>query len=370
MKVPFFDWRRLYTAHADLFRSVIDTTLSQGRFILQQDVIDLERRLESMLKVKHAIAVSDATNAMLLGFRAAELSQGDEVILSSHAFLAAAQSIHHAGGVPVPVEIGNDWMTDPAAVERAITKKTRFIMAVQVNGRTCDMDEFGGIAARNNIRVVEDSAQALGARYKSGFAGTFGLWGVFSFYPSKTLGGFGDGGALVTSDDEIARRVRMMRNHGAGEDKTIRADVTLWGTNSRLDNVHAAVLNTKLDMYNQAIARRRAIASRYDTAFRKMPQLALPPSPGGDKDRFDVFQNYELEADDRDALRAHLDERGIGTIIQWGGIAIHRFRGLGFCQEFPRVDRFFERCLLLPMNELLTDEEVDYVIEGVQSFYE
>src|SRR5581483_1381288 len=238
--------------------------------------------------------------------------------------------------------------------ERAITKKTRFIMAVQVNGRTCDMDALRGIAARNKIGVVEDSAQALGARYRNVFAGTFGVWGVFSFYPSKTLGGFGDGGALVTNDDEIARRVRLMRNHGAGEDKVIRADVAIWGTNSRLDNVQAAVLNAKLGMYDGAVARRRAIASRYDAALRKLPRFALPPAPDADKDRFDVFQNYEMEAEDRDALREHLNERGIGTIIQWSGTAIHHFRGLGFRQELPRVDRFFQRCLLLPMNELLT----------------
>jgi len=369
MRVPFFDWPRLYLERADEFRAVIETTLSGGRFILQQDVADLERRLESLLGVKHAIAVSDGTNAMLLGFRAAGLRARGEVILSSHSFIAAAQSIHHAGGTPVPVELGPDGMVDPSAVEAAVTARTQFVMAVQVNGRTCDMDRLRTIADREGLQIVEDAAQALGARYKGRYAGTFGLWGIFSFYPSKTLGGFGDGGALVTDDDEIARRVRMMRNHGAGDDKVISADVAVWGTNSRLDNMHAAILNKKLEYYGEAIARRRAIAARYDAAFRSMRQLSLPAAPDEGTDRFDVFQNYEIEAEDRDHLRAYLAERGIGTIVQWGGIAVHRFRGLGFRQSLPRTDRFFERCLLLPLHHMLTDKEADYVIRQVRAFY-
>lgn len=369
MQVPFFDWSRLYTERSETFRDIMHETCMRGGFILQKDVVEFEENLRQFVGVKHAIALSDATNAILLGLRASGLRQGDEVILPSHGFIAAAQSVYHAGGVPVLVEIGDDWMVDPASMEKAVTDRTRFLMPVQVNGRTCDMDRIQAIADRHNLLVVEDSAQALGAKYKGRPAGGIGQWGCYSFYPSKTLGCFGDGGALVTNDDEIARRVRLMRNHGANEEKVIQPDIAIWGTNSRLDNIHAAILNYKLGYYLETVERRRHIARRYQSAFSGMNALSLPPGPDADPDRFDVFQNYELEADSRDELRVHLKDAGIGTIVQWGGLAMHQMRGLGFRQELKRTDRFFERSILLPMNHMLTDQEVDYVIEQVLKFY-
>lgn len=370
MQVPFFDWSRLYKERSDKFRDIMHETCMRGGFILQKDVVEFEESLRKYLGVKHVVAVSDATNAILLGLRASGLRQGDEVILPSHGFIAAAQSIYHAGGVPVVVEIGDDWMVDPAAIEKVITSRTRFLMPVQVNGRTCDMDRVQAIADKHKLIVVEDSAQALGAKYKGRFAGCMGQWGCYSFYPSKTLGCFGDGGALVTNDDEIARRVSLMRNHGANEEKVIQPDIAIWGTNSRLDNVHAAILNYKLGYYDETVERRREIARKYHAAFSGMNVLALPPGPDSDPDRHDVFQNYELEAERRDELRAYLKDAGVGTIVQWGGLAMHQMRGLGFRQELPRTDRFFDRSILLPMNHMLTDAEVSYVIDSVRKFYQ
>ena len=369
MQVPFFDWSRLYTERSETFRNIMHETCMRGGFILQKDVIEFEESLRKFLGVKHAVAVSDATNAILLGLRASGIRAGDEVILPSHGFIAAAQSIHHAGGVPVVVEIGKDWMVDPVAMENAVSGRTRFLMPVHVNGRTCDMDRIQAIADRYKLIVVEDSAQALGAKYKGRPAGTMGQWGCYSFYPSKTLGCFGDGGALVTNDDEIARRVKLMRNHGANEEKVIQPDIAIWGTNSRLDNVHAAILNYKLGYYADTVDRRREIARRYQNAFSAVDALSLPPGPDSDPDRFDIFQNFELEADRRDDLRAHLKNAGIGTIVQWGGLAMHQMRGLGFNQKLDRTDRFFKSSMLLPMNHMLTDEEVSYVIDQVRRFY-
>lgn len=369
MQVPFFDWSRLYKERSEKFREIMHETCMRGGFILQKDVVEFEENLRNFLGVRHAVAVSDATNAILLGLRASGIRPGDEVILPSHGFIAAAQSVHHAGGVPVLVEIGEDWMVDPAAMEKAVSERTRFLMPVQVNGRTCDMDRIQEIASRHGLIVVEDSAQALGAKYKGRQAGTIGQWGCYSFYPSKTLGCFGDGGALVTNDDEIARRVKLMRNHGANEEKVIEPDISVWGTNSRLDNIHAAILNYKLGYYAETVDRRREIARRYHDAFAQLDAISRPPGPDSDPDRVDVFQNYELEADRRDELRAHLRTAGIGTIVQWGGLGMHQMRGLGFREELKRTDRFFERSLLLPMNHMLTDEEVSYVIREVREFY-
>lgn len=368
-QIPFFPWVALFEEHGDEYLEIIRECLQRGAFILQRDVDEFERALEVYLGVKHAIAVSDATNAMLLGLRALELKPGFEVLLPSHCFVAAAQSIHFAGGIPVPIELGSDWMVDPVAMEKAITPRTRILMPVQVNGRTANMDAIVQLAGSHGLIVIEDSAQALGATYKGQSTGTIGRWGCYSFYPSKTLGTFGDAGALVTNDDHIAETVRRMRNHGANSEKMIEAENAIWGTNCRMDNVHAALLKFKLDGYPAAIARRRAIASMYQKAFFDLRQLKLPPGPDSDPDRFDVFQNYEISAERRDELREHLRERGVGTIIQWGGIALHQMRGLGFNQSLPSTDLFFQKCMLLPMHHLLSDDDVLHIIDAVTQFY-
>lgn len=366
MRVPFFDWKRLYLERRDKYLEIFDATASRGGFILQEDVDELEMALEQYLGVKHAIAVSDATNAMLLGLRAMDLKPGDEVILPSHSFVAAAQAVHFAGGVPVPCELARDGLADAADMEQRITSKTRALMPVHVNGRMADIDAIHEVAARHNLQMVEDSAQALGAKLRGRFAGTVGTWGCFSFYPSKVLGTFGDAGALVTNDDALAEKVLRMRNHGANAEKMLETGNVVWGTNSRLDNIHAAILVYKLSWYDETVTRRREIAARYNDAFNKLSGLLLPPT--GETDRFDVFQNYELESDNRNGLREYLAERGVGTIVQWGGLGLHHMTGLGFSERLPKTDRFFNRCFLLPMNHMLTDEEVEYIIESVRAF--
>lgn len=368
--VPFFDWKKLYAERAGDYRRIFDETASDGGFILQAAVAEFEDALARRIGVRHVVGLSDCTNAMLLGLRALELAPGDEVILPSHAFIAAAQAIHFSGATPVPVDIGEgDWLIDPDSIRSAVTDRTRAIMAVHVNGRVCAMDAILDIARDSGLTVVEDSAQALGATLDGRQAGTFGAWGAFSFYPSKTLGCFGDAGALVTDDDRIAAAVRAMRNHGAGPDKRIADDCALWGTNSRLDNLHAAILAFKLTWYDEAVERRRAVARRYHEAFATIDGLALPPAPDSDPRHFDIFQNYELCCEVRDDLRRHLAVEGVETIVQWGGTGLHQFRNLGFRQHLPRTDRFFRESLLLPMNHLLTDREVGRVIDGVRGFF-
>jgi dTDP-4-amino-4,6-dideoxygalactose transaminase len=370
LPVPFFDWRALWAERADAYSQIISDTAAMGGFILQGAVDEFEIGLEAYLGVKHAIGVSNATDAMLLGLRASGLRPGSEVILPAHCFIAAAQAIHFAGGKPVPVECSpEDGLISPEAVERAITPATAAIMVVHVNGRVCAMDEILDIAGRHGLPVFEDAAQALGAQLHERPAGRFGAWGAFSFYPSKTLGCFGDAGALVTDDDDLALRVRAMRNHGSGPDKVIPADCPEWGTNARIDNLQAAILAYKLGWYEETIARRRRIAARFDEAFAGLERLERPPGPDADAGRRDIFQNYEVCCDDRDGLRAYLKSRGIGTIAQWGGVALHQFRGLGFDQDLPLADRWAARSLLLPMNHLLNDSQVDRTIAAVREFF-
>jgi dTDP-4-amino-4,6-dideoxygalactose transaminase len=261
--------------------------------------------------------------------------------------------------------MGPDHLIDPKAIEAAITPRTRAILPVHLNGRTCAMDPILEIARRHDLLIIEDAAQALGSRYKGQLAGTFGVAAAISFYPAKILGCFGDGGAVVTSDDEVARKVRLLRDHGRNE----QGEVETWGLNSRLDNFQAAVLDFQFKDYADIIAHRREVASVYDARLRDLSQLVLPAAPSADSDHFDVFQNYELEADRRDALRDFLKANGIGTLIQWGGKAVHQFAGLGFTQSLPRTDRFFERCLMLPMNMMVSPDDADYIATKIREFY-
>lgn len=239
-------------------------------------------------------------------------------------------------------------------------------MPVSLNGRTCAFDPLVDIAKEHGLKIVEDSAQALGSKYKGKFAGTFGVAGTFSFYPAKILGCFGDGGALVTNDDEVARKTKLFRDHGRDEET---GEVVQWGFNFRLDNLQAAILHLQFKTYDRTIARRREVAQMYQEGLGDLAELTLPPAPDSDPDHFDVYQNYEIEADRRDDLRTYLREKGVGTLVQWGGKAVHQWEKLGFDVSLPATERLFERCLLLPCNLFVSDDDVRYVIDTIRAFY-
>lgn len=368
-RVPFFDFKALFAEDPDGFTAIFRETLAEGGIILQAAVDEFERRLASFVGCRHVVGTSDCTNAMLLGLRALGVKPGDEVIFCSHTFIATAQAIHFSGAAPVPVEMGEDRMIDPEAVEAAITSRSAAIMVTQLNGRVCDMDKIGAIAAKHGIPIVEDAAQALGASFGGRRAGTFGAFGAFSFYPSKLLGVFGDGGALTSDDPVLADTVYRMRNHGAGRDKQLDTTWPIWSTNSRLDNLQAAFLNHKLSGFPRSLGRRRQIARTYQAAFDGLPDFGRPPGPDSPGKHFDVYQNYEIDVGNREALRQYLQENGVGTILQWGGAAVHQMRGLGFVQRLPRTERFFERCMLLPMHQFLSDEDVLHVCTVVRGYY-
>ena len=363
--IPFFNYKGAFTEREEEFVAIFRDLIRRGAFIQQSDLAAFELHLREYLGVKHAIGVGNATDGLVMAWRAAGLAPGDEIIFPSHTMVASPASVAHAGGTPVPVDCGDDHLIDPNAIEAAITPKTRAIMPVQLNGRTADMDRIQGIADRHGLFILEDSAQALGAKFKGKFAGTFGRAGVFSFYPAKILGCLGDGGAVVTNDDEIARRVLLLRDHGRNQD----GEVVAWGFNSRLDNLQAALLDAQFREYGDIIAHRRTLAARYQENLAGLRQLHLPPAPGSEPGRFDVFQNYEIEAENRDALRESLSASGIGTLIQWGGKAVHQFAGLGFKANLPRTDLLFRRCLMLPMNLMVSPEDVDYISESIRAFY-
>jgi dTDP-4-amino-4,6-dideoxygalactose transaminase len=363
--IPFFNYKAAFSSMEKELVAIFRDVIHRGAFIQQRDLADFEQHIAGYLGIKHVIGVGNATDGLIMAWRAAGLQPGDEVIFPSHTMAASPASVAHAGGVPVPVDCGADHLIDPAAIEAAVTRRTRAIMPVQLNGRTANMDRIQEIADRHGLFILEDSAQALGSRFKERFAGTFGRAGVFSFYPAKILGCLGDGGAVITNDDAVAERVLLLRDHGRNQ----QGEVVMWGLNSRLDNLQAAVLDLQFRHYGDIIAQRRALASRYQERLGDLSQLQLPPAPDSDPDHFDVYQNYEIQADDRDALRAHLTAHGIGTLLQWGGKAVHQFSALGFSVSLPNTERLFRRCLMLPMNTMVSLDDADYVSACIRRFY-
>lgn len=363
--IPFFNYPALFRKHERDYLVVIREVLGRGAYIMQRDLFEFEAALAAYLKVKHAIGTADGTMALLVSLKALGLQPGDEVIVPSHTFVATAAAVHHAGAVPVLADCGKDHLIDVSSAARMISPRTRAILPVQLNGRTADMEALGALAAAHRLVVVEDACQALGSRFKGRFAGTFGLAGAFSFYPSKTLGAFGDGGAVVTDDDALAETIRRLRDHGRGPD----GKVSCFGYNARLDNLQAAILLWKLRRYDEEIDYRRRLARRYHENLRDIPSLELPPPPVEDGIHFDIYQNYEIEAERRDALRAHLAAHGVQTILQWGGYVLHQFEALGMRGDCAFSEAMTRRFLLLPMNSSLAFEDIDYISETIRAFY-
>ncbi len=366
LQIPFFDYPSIFRRNEEAFMDIFRRIGERGAFILQKELSDFEVGLATFLGARHAIGVGNATDGICFALRVAGVGPGDEVIVSSHTMVATAAAVHFAGATPVPVDCGADHLIDATAVGAAVTRHTRCILPTHLNGRTCDMDALQNVADRHGLVLVEDAAQGLGSRFKGRCAGTFGIAAAISFYPAKVLGCFGDGGALLTNRDDVSEKLYQLRDHG--RDRKTGAIVS-WGLNSRLDNLQAAILGFQLAHYPEVIERRRNLAALYTEHLREVAEIVLPPPPGSDLDHFDIYQNYEIEAERRDQLKQYLKENGIGTLIQWGGQAVHQLKALGFTQSLPQTDRLFERLLMLPMNMSLTDDEAAYICEHIRSFY-
>jgi dTDP-4-amino-4,6-dideoxygalactose transaminase len=364
-QIPFFNYPALFAPDEQELMALLRDVLSRGAYILQKDLKEFEAALAKYLNVKHAFGMADGTNAIVLALRAAGVGAGDEVIVPSHTFIASVYPIKAVGATPVLVECGDDHLMDAAAAEAAITPRTRALLPVHLNGRTCNMAAIQDVAKRHQLAIVEDAAQGLGSKFRGQFAGTFGVAGTFSFYPAKSLGCFGDGGALVTNDDKVAEKVELWRDHGRNKEGIV-AD---WGTNCRLDNLQAAVLHYKLKKFDEAVARRREIAGMYDRRLRKIEGLMLPPGPDAHPDHYDVFQNYEMQATRRDELRAYLEQHGVRTLLQWGGHAVHQFKNLGFTATLPKTTLMTSRFIMLPMNTSLVDDDVNYICDVIEQFH-
>lgn len=367
-KVKFFDYPVQFTEHEEEYAKIFREVCGKGAFILGEEVERFENEFAAFVGAKHAIGVGNCTDGLLLSLHAAGIGPGDEVISVSHTFVATIEVIQFLGAKPVFADIAADHNMDVDAVEELITPKTKAIVPVQLNGRICTkMDKLVEIAKKHGLVLIEDAAQAVGARYDGKCAGTFGLAGSFSFYPAKLLGTFGDAGAIVTNGDDLAARLRSMRNHGRGT----RGEINLWGQNSRMDNLHAAILSFKLSLLKGLIERRRAIARQYQEGLAEIEELRLPPSPDENGRHYDVFQNYEIEAEERDKLVEHLSHEGIEVALPWGGKAVHQFEALGLSDlDLPRTGGMLQKALMIPIYPSLKDDLVDYIIKTIKRFYQ
>jgi aminotransferase EvaB len=365
-KVRFINYPEHFRAIKPEILRIVEETLDAGDLILRHQTDDFERRLADFCGTKHAIGVSNCTDALFLSYRAAGIGAGDEVITTPHTFVATVASIVHTGATPVLVDLDDENHLDPDAIEAAITPRTKAIVPVSLNGRVCQLDRIVEIANRHNLVVVEDSAQGLGAMLDGKMAGSWGIAGTFSFYPAKTLGAFGDAGAVITNDDGFAERIRTLRNHG----RTSDGDIAEWSYNCRIDNLHAAMLDFKLQRLPAAIERRRELAQVYDERLKTVDGLCLPASPSEEGNRFDTFQNYEIWAPNRAGLADRLRAKGVEFLLPWGGRGVHQFQRLGLTHfNLPRADKFFAGALLLPMYAELKNDEAAYVADVVAEFY-
>lgn len=370
MNVPMLDLVAQYRAiEGDVFPAIRRVIESQ-QFIMGPAVAELEAAVARLSHARHGIACASGTDALLLPLRALRLAPGDEVITTPFTFFATAGAIHNAGGTPVFVDIDPaTFNIDPAAVERAVTPRTRAVVPVHLYGQLAAMERLLPLAARHGLRIIEDACQAIGARRSMDgewrLAGELGWVTAYSFFPSKNLGAWGDGGMMVTSDDASAERLRRLRLHGGA--KQYHHDEV--GLNSRLDTLQAAVLLAKLPHLEGWSARRREHAAYYSRALADVPGVRTPAT---DPQNEHIFHQYTLRVERRDALQAHLKARGIGTAVYYP-VPLHRqpcFAHLGYREgSLPAAERAATEVISLPVYPELTTAQLDYVIGAIRGFY-
>jgi dTDP-4-amino-4,6-dideoxygalactose transaminase len=368
--VPALNLRAQYRTIRDEIEPVVREVMETQGFVMGPEVSSLESEVAEYCGAAHAVGCASGTDALLLPLMAIDLGPGDEVVTTPYTFFATGGSIWRTGARPVFVDIEPDtYNIDPGAIEAAITERTKAIIPVHLYGQTADMDPIREIADRRGLMVLEDAAQAIGAAYHGRRAGTLGTAAAFSFYPSKNLGGFGDGGMVATDDPALARRLARLRVHGM-EPKYHHHEV---GLNSRLDALQAAVLRVKLRHLDAWTAARREVADRYRELFASHGMEEMVRLPVERPGNFHVYNQFvvRVPAAVRDDMRQHLTERKIGTEIYYP-IPLHLqpcFASLGHRPgDFPRTEAAARETVALPIYPELTEAEQRYVVGAMHQF--
>lgn len=364
-KVPFVKPKVAYASYRDELDGAIRDCLENGDLIARRQLRAFEEHFAQFCGTKYCVGVNSGYHALALSMLAAGIGPGHEVITVAHTFVATISAIVHAGATPVLVDVGKDMNMDMDAVERAITPRTKAVCPVHLNGRVCDMDRLQKLSEKYRFTIVEDAAQAIGAKFDGKTAGSFGVAGCFSFYPFKMLGAYGDGGAVTTNDPNIARTVTLLRFNG--EDRET-GEYHHHGFTALLDNMQAAVLDVKLRHLPDWIEHRRSIANAYKKGLGGVGDLVLPHFE--DRRYADVFQNYVIRTGRRDALRAHLKESGIETLVSWPKpVWKHLALRLGE-HTMPETEAICREVISLPMSAETTTEDVDITVDAVRKFFE
>ncbi len=365
MRVPFVSFEKMHSEIEGQIKDKFAEVYKNNIFIKGNELEAFELEFADFCGAKHAIGCGNGLDALYLILLAMGIGEGDEVIVPSNTFIATALAVSYAGATPVLVEPLEETHTiNPGLIEEKITDKTKAIIAVHLYGRPADMDPILEIAKRHNLKVIEDAAQAHGAKYKGRIVGTLGDAAGFSFYPGKNLGALGDGGAVVTNDGELAEKVRMLGNYGSAK-KYVHV---YQGTNSRLDELQAAFLRIKLAELSRWNEERNRIAQKYIAKINN-PLVKAPLE--GDSDYYCVWHLFVLYCKERDEFEKYLNDKGIGTNIHYP-IPIHlqeAYSDLGFKEgELPLTERLAKGVLSIPMFYGMEEEEIDYVVDVINAY--
>lgn len=359
MTIPFLDLKKINDPYSEAFKAAYERVLASGWFILGKEVDLFEKEFAHFCGVKHCIGVGNGLDALFLVLKAWGIGDGDEVIVPSNTYIATWLAVSHAGALPVPVEPDpNTFNINVSLVKSVITKKTRAIIPVHLYGQPVDIDPLTAVAKEYNLKILEDAAQAHGACYKGSFTGSLAHAAGFSFYPGKNLGALGDGGAITTNDDDLAQKLRQLRNYGSR--KKYQNDVI--GFNTRLDEMQAAFLRAKLPFLQSSNLRRQEIAAIYDLNLSScdliLPKVPLWADP--------VWHLYVVRSKQREKLKLRLEKLGVETLIHYP-IPPHLQKAYSqFNQHsFPIAKELADEVLSLPMGPHLTDDQVMTVIEAI-----
>ena len=365
--VPFFEYPRLWTDDRDDFLSIIDSVSSTGGFILQQAVFDFENELAEYAETNYSIGVGNATDGLTTIMKAMNIGEGDEVITADNSFIASAGAIVDLGAIPILCDVNEDLNIDPNKIEKLITNKTKAIMPVHLTGRPAKMDAINKIAKEYDLFVIEDAAQAIGAKYKSNKVGSLGDAAVFSLHPLKNLHVYGDGGVITTKCKYLNDKCRQIRNHGLIDRDTCQN----WGRNSRLDEIQAAIALYKLQKIDEINSKFRRIAKIYSKELKNY--LTVPRE---NKDEYCVFHNYVILHDRRDDLAEFLKGKGIDTKIRYPKLiseqpAYKKLFGKKYVSNLKsQASKYNKKILSLPIFPELADDEINYITSCIKEFFD
>ncbi len=366
-RIPFLDMKAQYVELKSEFDQAYQRVMDSGWYILGGEVEAFEQEFAAYLGAKHCIGVGNGLEALQLILMGYGIGSGDEVIVPANTYIASWLAVSYVGATPVPVEPHPaTYNIDPARISQAITPRTKAIMPVHLYGQPVEMQAIWEIAEQHGLKIIEDAAQTHGGWYRDRMAGNLGSAAGFSFYPTKNLGAFGDAGAVVTNDDQLADKVRVLRNYGSRR----KYDNEVRGHNSRLDPLQAAFLRVKLKHLDEWNERRRRIAARYLDSLRLLPRLGLPAVPPG---VIPVWHLFVVAHPERDRLQAHLNANGIGTLIHYP-VPPHlspAYADLGYRPgDFPITEKMADTILSIPIGPHLSQEQAGFVIEKICEFAE